>query len=100
MRPVKGKRKTGGIVVDEKTRLCVLKCEAGQMYTVKCAVKGTLAEYNDSLKEKPELIGQRPLTDGYLAVVLPWPKRVNETVTHLLNQEDYEERVSKALEAR
>lgn len=90
MRQVKGKRKKGGIVVEEKTKLCFLRCESGEVYSVQCSVKGTLAEYNTALEGKPNLVAEKPLTNGYLAVVLPWPSKVKTAVDNLISAEEYE----------
>lgn len=90
IREVKGKRKKGGVVVEDRTRLCSLICESGEVYTVQCAVKGTLAEYNTALQDKPNLVAEKPLTDGYLAVVLPWPSKIKTAVDNLVLAEEYE----------
>lgn len=90
MRQVKGKRKKGGIVVEERTRLCTLTCASGEVYGVQCAVKGTLMEYNNALKTDSTLVAHKPLTDGYLAVVLPWPSKIKTAVDALVTAEEYE----------
>ncbi|PXF45247.1 Protein Simiate [Gracilariopsis chorda] len=90
MRQVKGKRKKGGIVVEEKTRLCTIICEAGERYAVQCGIKGTLLEYNDMLAKDTSLINQRPLTEGYLGVVLPWPSQIKTAVDALMSKTDYD----------
>lgn len=91
LREVKGKRKKGGILVEPVTRLCSLKCESGEEYTVKCAVKGTLIEYNDAFKSDPALAASKPLTDGYLAIVLPSAFHIKTSVDLLTSAEDYEQ---------
>lgn len=90
-REVKGKKKKGGIVVEPLTRLCCLKCESGEEYTVKCAIKGTLIEYNDALKSNPGLAVSKPLTEGYLAVVLPFSSHIKTAVDLLKSAHDYEQ---------
>lgn len=89
MREVKGKRKRGGIVVEERTKLCTLTCETGDVYSVQCAVKGTILEYNTALQERPNLISIKPLTNGYLGVVLPWPSKIKTAVNGLMGAEEY-----------
>lgn len=89
-RAVKGKRKKGGIVVENVTRLCFITCESGEKYGVQCAVKGTLIEYNDYLENSPQLASQKPLTDGYLAIVLPFLSQIKTAVDSLTTEGDYE----------
>ncbi|CAN8076652.1 unnamed protein product [Agarophyton chilense] len=90
MRQVTGKRKKGGIVVEEKTRLCTITCDAGERYAVQCAIKGTLLEYNDSLANNASLVNESPLTEGYLGIVLPWPSQIKTAVDALMSSTDYE----------
>lgn len=91
MREVKGKRKRGGIVVEERTKLCTLTCDTGDVYSVQCAVKGTILEYNIALQENPNLVANKPLTNGYLGVVLPWPSKIKTAVNELVRAEEYAE---------
>lgn len=90
IKEVKGKRKKGGIAVEERTKLCHLTCGSGEVYAVQCTVKGTLAEYNTALEDKPNLVMEKPLTNGYLAVVLPWPSKIKTAVDHLVPEDEYE----------
>lgn len=89
LRQVRGKRKKGGIVVESNTKLCSITCETGEVYSIQCAVKGTIVEYNDALDDDISLISRKPLTDGYLAVILPWPKQIKTAADNLLSQTDY-----------
>lgn len=89
MREVKGKRKKGGIVVEERTKLCALICDTGEIYSVQCAVKGTILEYNSALEKEPNLLTTKPLTNGYLGVVLPWPSKIKTAVNELMGAEEY-----------
>lgn len=89
MRQVKGKRKRGGIVVEEATKLCTLECDDGDIYNVQCAVKGSILEYNTALEKDPQLIVKKPLSDGYLGVVLPWASKIKSAVDDLLSDDDY-----------
>lgn len=90
MKEVKGKRKKGGVVAETVTRLCTITCEGGDVYSVQCGVAGRLVEYNQALSEKPELINQKPLSDGYLAILCPWNSKVHTAVDHLLTKEQYD----------
>lgn len=97
MRQVKGKRKRGGIVVEQRTKLCLITCQDGERYSVQCAVKGTVAEYNTVLETSPDLVRHKPLSDGYLAVILPWPSMVKTAVDDLITADDYEKMWSAEL---
>lgn len=90
MREVKGKKKKGGLFVENRTRLCSLTCDSGDVYSVQCAVKGTLVEYNDALSKQPELVGMHPLTNGYLATVLPSSWNLHTAVDDLMTAIDYD----------
>lgn len=94
-REVYGKRKRGGTFVESITRLCTLTCKSGEEYVVKCAVKGKLIEYNAALEDNPSLVMKKPLTDGYLAVVLPTRNLIRSAVDELKSQKEYD----KLLEA-
>lgn len=89
-REVHGKRKRGGLTVERETRLCTLICDSGEEFVVKCAVKGMVVEYNTALETNPSLVVQRPLTDGYLAVVLPPRAIINTAVASLMCNEEYQ----------
>lgn len=89
-REVRGKRKRGGTFVESVTRLCTLICDSGEEYVVKCAVKGVLVEYNSTLEENPSMVLKKPLTDGYLAIVLPTRNLIRSAVDDLKSQNEYD----------
>lgn len=86
---VRGKRKRGGIRVEPLTRLCMLTCDSGEVFTVQTGVKGIIVEYNDNLQKSPSLITDKPLTDGYLAIVLPFPSEIRNAVDKLMTESSY-----------
>lgn len=71
VRPVQGKRKRGGAFLDPESVLASVICETGETFVVRACVKGVLVEVNPALEKTPGLIATKPLTNGYLAVVLP-----------------------------
>lgn len=87
---VQGKRKKGGIIVESNTRLCTITVASGDVYTIQTGVKGVIVEYNDNLSSMPDIITDRPLREGYLAVVLPFSRQLRTAVDHLLSAEDYD----------
>lgn len=97
MRQVKGKRKKGGIVVEQKTRLCIITCNGDEKYSVLCGIKGSLLEYNDGLQTDRSLINDSPLTDGYLAVIMPWLSQIKTAVDDLMPASEYEAKSAAGL---
>jgi Glycine cleavage H-protein len=71
LRAVAGKKKRGGTFLEAAARLAVITCESGERYSVCASVRGMLLEVNAALEESPALVCTAPLTNGYLAVVLP-----------------------------
>ncbi len=67
---VRGKGKRGGQSVDERATLCLVECEDGRVFPVRSNVRGKLIEVNDRLVREPNLLRDRPLADGFVAIVL------------------------------
>ncbi len=86
LRAVSGKRKRGGTVVQPDSVLCRVHAADGAEYDVHACVKGTLLEYNQALAADPGLAARLPLSDGYLAVVLPLPRDIDTAVDDLLDE--------------
>ncbi|XP_022802497.1 protein Simiate-like [Stylophora pistillata] len=55
----------------------------------KSCIKGKLVEVNEELVTKPQLLLEKPETEGYLAVVLP--KLTENILDGLLTKEEYEQ---------
>lgn len=71
---VKGKSKKGGMILQELTTLCKIRCSDGSEYGIVSCVQGKLVEVNKRLVEDPSLIK----TDGgYIAVILPKSSNLN-----------------------
>lgn len=84
LKAVSGKRKRGGSFAVGDTNLCRITGGDGAVYMVKCAIKGTILEYNENLRENPNLVTKDPITDGYLAVILPPVSELLTAVNHLI----------------
>jgi len=56
LKAVSGKRKRGGSFAAGDTALCRITGGDGAVYMVRCAVKGTILEYNENLRENPNLV--------------------------------------------
>lgn len=89
-REVQGKRKRGGILVEERTKLCILTCASGNKYKVQCAIRGVIVEYNGVLEKSPSLINAMPLRNGYLAAILPFQSEIKTAVDKLVTHSNYE----------
>lgn len=92
LKAVRGKRKRGGNFVEGRTRLCSVTCESGEVYNVLCTVRGVLVEYNVALQSSPQLLQQKPLTNGYLAVILPRPSEIKTATDALCDADTYKTR--------
>lgn len=66
---VKGKSKRGGLILQEKTQLAVVKCKDGSEYKVISSLPGKLIEVNKALIENPEMLKKEG--DGFVAIILP-----------------------------
>lgn len=66
---VKGKSKRGGLVLQERTQLAVIRTKDGAEYKVVSCLPGKLVEVNKGLLEDPELL--RKEGDGFIAIILP-----------------------------
>ncbi|XP_066601492.1 protein Abitram isoform X2 [Prorops nasuta] len=86
---VSGKSKHGAQPLQKHSNICEITCSDNEVYMVKCCINGKLVEINESLIQKPELLHCPPHKGGYLAIILPNLKFLDETKTSLLTQEQY-----------
>lgn len=56
---MQGKRKKGGIWVDETTILCEITCDDGSVYKIPSCIRARLAEVNSRLLEEPNLLNEK-----------------------------------------
>lgn len=54
-----GKRKKGGIWVEESTILCEITCDDGSIYKIAACIRARLLEVNLRLLEEPELLNTK-----------------------------------------
>lgn len=90
---VSGKSKRGAQWLGVNAPLCKVTSDGGKIFTLVSCVKGQLIEVNEALIENPNLILEKPQTEGYIAIVLP---RLDEPAlgTHnLLTEEQYQEKL-------
>lgn len=92
---VSGKSKRGGQFLTEYAPLCRITCTDGVEYTVFSCIRGRLVEVNEDILSKPDLLLEKPSTEGYIAVILPKFEESKSVTEGLLSREKYEEVISK-----
>lgn len=92
---VKGKGKKGGMALQADSTLALLSTEDGKVYKVPSCIRGKLIEVNMEMSQKPERLNTAPEGEGFLAIVLPKPEHCDEIKASLLNQQQYEEYLTK-----
>jgi len=92
---VSGKSKKGAQWLTELAPLCHVTCEDGCVYTLCSCIKGSLVEVNENLKERPQLLVEKPDTEGYIAMILTSLKDHELQKDKLLSPEQYTARLEK-----
>ena len=84
-----GKGKKGAQAVDEKSILCWIETESDNVrYPVRSCVRGKLVEINERVIKNPQLIVQKPLTEGHIAIILPkLPEGLDDLKKRLVKDE-------------
>lgn len=88
---VSGRGKRGAQILNAKSALCFVVCSDGTKYTLYSGVQGKLVEINEKLIENPSLLINKPLSEGYIAIVLPNFQKSKQQKEDLLTPEKYEE---------
>lgn len=86
---VSGKSKHGAQPLQVNSNICTVLCSDGQRYLIKCCMIGKLIEINEILSEKPQLLRELPHKGGYLAIILPNIKHLENLKQSLLTHEQY-----------
>uniref|UniRef100_UPI00398E9586 LOW QUALITY PROTEIN: protein Abitram n=1 Tax=Pristiophorus japonicus TaxID=55135 RepID=UPI00398E9586 len=92
---VSGKSKRGGQFLTEFAPLCRIMCTDGEEYTIYSCIRGRLLEVNENILQEPSLLQAKPSTEGYIAVVLPKFEESKSITQGLINQELYQDVISK-----
>lgn len=89
----------GAQIVKPNTVICEIKCKDSTdnevVIEVYSAVAGKVIQFNKKLVQKPELLTQKPLTDGWIAIIDPRGKGnmklkvAHEKLSHLKSLEEY-----------
>ncbi|XP_063042038.1 protein Abitram [Engraulis encrasicolus] len=92
---VSGKSKRGGQFLTDFAPLCRVTCTDGNEYTIYSCIRGRLVEVNEDIITRPELLLEKPSTEGYIAVILPKFEESRSITEGLLSRQQYDEVVSK-----
>lgn len=86
---VRGKGKKGGQHLMPDSVLCYVECDDGMKYSILGCIKGKLLEINQLLLKNPNLIAEKPLSQGFVAIVLPSMKDLEVYKSKMLTHEKY-----------
>lgn len=92
---VSGKGKHGAQPLQTNSNICIISCSDGQNYLIKCCMIGKLVEINEMLLEKPQLLREPPHKGGFLAIILPNLKLLENLKQSLLTYKEYIQLVKK-----
>ncbi|KAM6899358.1 protein Abitram [Xenentodon cancila] len=95
---VSGKSKRGGQFLTDFAPLCRITCSDETEYTVYSCIRGRLLEVNENILETPNLLLEKPSTEGYIAVILPKFEESKSITESLLSREAFEKVVSNRLQ--
>jgi len=85
---IEGKRKKGGLWVEINSPICRVVCQDDDDFIIYSGVRGHLIEINTKLESSPELLIDKPATEGYIGIIKP-KFQDQEAVAHLLSKEAY-----------
>lgn len=85
---VTGKRKRNAQHLHPDSALCNV-CANGNIYIVRCCVKGSLLEVNNRLMKHPDLLNFSADREGYIAIIMPNPTDFLKIRDTFLRYEDY-----------
>ncbi|NP_001004966.1 protein Abitram isoform X1 [Xenopus tropicalis] len=84
-------QRKGAQFLTEHAPLCRISSTDGEEYTIYSCIRGRLLEVNENILQNPELLKEKPSTEGYIAVVLPKFEESKTVTEGLLSQQEYEE---------
>lgn len=90
-----GKGKRGAQKLEAGSLLCSLECDDGTVYPVYSCVKGKLIEMNESLLKQPHLLVEKPVSEGFIALLLPVLNTFDQMKSSMLSCEEYLRRVQE-----
>ncbi|XP_072226049.1 protein Abitram [Leuresthes tenuis] len=97
---VSGKSKRGGQFLTDFAPLCRITCSDETEYTIYSCIRGRLLEVNENILKTPNLLHEKPSTEGYIAVILPKFDESKSITENLLSREEFESLVSKRAQSQ
>lgn len=91
---VSGKGKHGAQPLQANSNICTV-CADGRTCVIKCCMIGKLVEVNEALSERPQLLKESPHKGGYLAIILPNIKLLENLKQSLLTHDQYIELIKE-----
>ncbi|XP_011646645.1 protein Simiate-like isoform X1 [Pogonomyrmex barbatus] len=86
---VSGKSKHGAQPLQTNSNICTISCSNKETYVIKCCMIGKLVEVNETLSKYPHLLKESPHKGGYLAIILPNIKLLENLKQVLLTHNQY-----------
>lgn len=88
---VSGKRKRGAQWLNPESPLCIITMSDGEKYTVHSGIRGNLIEVNENLLKHPQLLTEKPETEGHIAIIMMKLQERDSFTDKLLNETQYKE---------
>lgn len=66
-----GKSKKGGQKLQKNAPVCALICSDGTKYVITACLNSKLVEINQLICARPQLVKERPLSTGFIAIIQP-----------------------------
>ncbi|XP_030846391.1 protein Abitram [Strongylocentrotus purpuratus] len=89
-----GKNKKGAQNLQSESILCKVHCSGGKSYTIYSCIKGKLVEVNEILFSHPQLLVEKPNTEGYVAIILVRLSDYDSQFQRLISEDEYGEVLS------
>ncbi|XP_019635118.1 PREDICTED: protein Simiate-like [Branchiostoma belcheri] len=90
-----GKGKRGGQWLQESSPLCRVTCTDDTEFTLYSCIKGKLVEVNENLINSPQLLTEKPSSEGYVAIVLPKFGESDKEMARLLSPQQYRDALAR-----
>lgn len=71
---VRGKKKRGGLPIEEDTALCTVHLANGEIVTLRSNARGKLIEANVALLERPSLLRELDSGLGWIVILMPFAR--------------------------
>lgn len=88
---VSGKSKRHAQKLEPHSIVCFIETTDGNTYPVYSCVQGKLIEINSNLKKDPDLLQKKPVSHGFIALILPNLKTFAALKNSMLTTNEYKE---------